>query len=90
MGIWKNVEELEESLCLEELELIIKKAREKEQREQKFMAALKGIDLDSSQEDNQERFEKVQKRAQAILQNKSADEVERDDFAELGLDIEVV
>lgn len=46
VGAWKNYEELELSLCLEELMKILSTTRELEYEEKKFMAALKGIDLD--------------------------------------------
>ena len=88
LGHWKNIAELEDSLCLEELEQILKAARDKERREQVFMAALKGIDLDQSEDNNKERFEEVQKRADAILQQKSSFEIEKDDFAGFGIDFE--
>lgn len=83
LGIWKNVEELEESICLEELELIIKAARDREHRHNKFMAALKGINLDENN-DAKERFDAVKRRAEAKRQGKSVESLE---FAELGLDI---
>lgn len=47
MGQWKNYEELEESLCFEELLATINAMREKELREQRFLAALQGVDIDS-------------------------------------------
>ena len=46
MGRWKNYEELEDSLCFEELLATINAIREKEARDKKFLAALQGIDLD--------------------------------------------
>jgi hypothetical protein len=46
VGIWKNYEELERSLCLEELMKVLSTIRELDYEEKKFLAALKGIDLD--------------------------------------------
>jgi hypothetical protein len=46
LGRWKNYDELEECLTFEELTAIINALREKEARENKFMAAIQGIDLD--------------------------------------------
>jgi hypothetical protein len=46
VGIWKNYEELERSLCLEELMKVLSTIRELDYEERKFLAALKGIDLD--------------------------------------------
>ena len=56
LGRWKNYDELEECLTFEELTAIINALREKEARENRFMAAIQGIDLDedspsSSQKD---------------------------------------
>ena len=46
LGRWKNYDELEECLTFEELTAIINALREKETRENRFMAALQGVDLD--------------------------------------------
>jgi hypothetical protein len=46
VGIWKNYDELERSLCLEELMKVLSTIRELDYEEKKFLAALKGIDLD--------------------------------------------
>jgi hypothetical protein len=46
LGIWKNYDELESSLCLEELMKVLSTTRELNYEEKKFLAALKGIDLD--------------------------------------------
>jgi hypothetical protein len=46
LGIWKNYDELESSLCLEELMKLLSTIRELDYEEKKFLAALKGIDLD--------------------------------------------
>ena len=51
LGQWKNFEELEENLCVEELIVIINSIREKEHRERKFMAALQGVDLDEEEKE---------------------------------------
>jgi len=50
LGRWKNYEELEESLCFEELLATINAIREKEMRDRKFFAAIEGIDLDEQEE----------------------------------------
>lgn len=77
MGPWKNFEELEENLNLDELNLIIKAAHEREHRTNKFLAALKGIDLDKGKEsDAQKKFERAQLRAQARLNGMSEEEME--------------
>lgn len=73
-------------LNVEELYAILDAAREREHRHNKFMAALKGIDIDAAnKEDIQERFDAVQRRADSKLTGKSVDAIEYD---ELGFDIE--
>lgn len=47
LGIWKNFDELETSISIEELMKIISTKRDLNYEEKKFLAALKGIDLDA-------------------------------------------
>jgi hypothetical protein len=84
IGIWRNIEELEASINVKELEAIVGAAREQEFRKNKFLAAIQGIDLDGA-EDAKERFDEIQKRALERLTGKS---VETQEFEELGIDIE--
>jgi hypothetical protein len=49
LGIWKNFDELEKSICIEELMQILSITRELDYEEKRFMAALQGIDLDEKQ-----------------------------------------
>lgn len=87
LGNWKNIDELEEALNLHELRLILTAAREKELRTNKFMAALKGIDLDKANvEDAEARFKKVQDRVQARLNGQDENTYHMD---EMGLEFEV-
>lgn len=89
LGNWKNIEELEDSLNLDELRLIIEASRERELRQQKFMAAINGIDLDKAEvEKAQERFREVQERAQAKLRGDNRSE-EQIGLGSLGFEIEV-
>jgi hypothetical protein len=46
LGIWKDYEELEESLSMAELSATLEIKRELEYNDKKFFAAMKGIDLD--------------------------------------------
>jgi hypothetical protein len=46
LGIWKDYEELESSLCMQELSAILEAKREEDYQNKKFMAAIQGIDLD--------------------------------------------
>ncbi len=85
LGLWKNVEDLENSLNLEELEAILKAARDKEQNQQKFLAAIEGIKLDD-ETDAKTKVEEMKRRAEARIQGKTEEEL---DFADLGIEIEV-
>lgn len=86
LGIWKNIEELEEALCLAELRLIIGSMRERELRSQKFQAAIQGIDLDkASAQKAQEDFKRVQDRVNARLAGKSDQEFH---LNTMGFDVE--
>lgn len=46
LGIWKDFEELESSLSLQELTAILEAKRDKDYEDKKFLAALQGVDLD--------------------------------------------
>ena len=48
LGIWKNYDELESSICLAELMAILEQKREMDYQDKKFTASLKGIDLDEA------------------------------------------
>ena len=52
LGHWKNYDELESELCLEELLLTVKASRDKEDRERRFLAAINGVDLGEKQEED--------------------------------------
>ena len=51
LGQWKNYDELEGSLCVEELIAILNAIRDKEHRERVFLAAMQGVDLDENQQE---------------------------------------
>jgi hypothetical protein len=55
LGQWRNFDDLEENLCVDELILIINSIREKEHREHKFIAALQGVDLDEEELDQEDK-----------------------------------
>lgn len=87
LGIWDNVADLEAKLTLEELELILDKSREKEYQHQKFLAALKGIDLDEqSGGDARTEVERIKARAEARLRGEDPDKSE---LESLGIEVEV-
>lgn len=86
LGTWKNIEELEDSLNLDELRSIIDAGREREHRHHKFMAAIKGIDLDAETNSNTEtKFDEIKRRVESRLTGASEQQLELDVF---GLDVE--
>jgi hypothetical protein len=46
LGHWKNFDELESSLSIDELIAAIEASRKKEDRDRTFLAAINGIDLE--------------------------------------------
>jgi hypothetical protein len=58
LGIWKNFDELESSISIEELMQILSITRELDYEEKKFSAALQGVDLDGATGDGKERGQK--------------------------------
>lgn len=50
LGIWKDYNELEESLCLSEIMAILESKRELDYQEKKFFAAIQGVDLEGADE----------------------------------------
>lgn len=50
LGHYKNYDELESSLSLEELMATITASRQKEKREREFLAAINGIELSKEEE----------------------------------------
>jgi type I site-specific restriction-modification system R (restriction) subunit len=75
VGKWNNFEELEDSITMQELKAIIDANRKAETRRHKFMAALKGINLDDpNTESDEERFERIRRTSSAKLRGKSEEE----------------
>lgn len=92
MGSWKSLVEMEECLTLPELNLLVDGARKKEERHNKFLAAVQGIDL-GDEDDTPEglpTFDDIKKKAMQIREGLTAEEVEarveRDEFAAIGID----
>lgn len=75
-GKWSNFEELEDALTLQELKAIISVNRQTEARNNKFLAAIQGINLDdATEEDVEERFRKTQLRAAAKMSGKEENQM---------------
>lgn len=63
---------MEDELTLEELYLLMNSMHDRDQRHNKFMAALQGVDLDEGNKDD--AFERVKQKAAADLAGKSEEE----------------
>lgn len=75
---------MENVLTLEELQLLIESKQEAEHREHKFLAAMKGVDLDEHISKENDVFDKVKIKAAADLAGKSEDEFV---FNMIGIDV---
>lgn len=86
-GKWKNFEELENDLCIEELEAIVAAMREREHRQFKMMAAVQGINIDED-ESSEDRLtvDDIKSRLAARQSGKSDEQWE---IEELGLEMEI-
>jgi hypothetical protein len=64
LGIWKDYNDLEESLSLSEIMAIISSKRELDYQEKKFFAAIQGVDLEDSgsEERGQKEWENLKAR----------------------------
>lgn len=72
LGIWKNIEDLENTINLEELNALIKAGRDRDMRHWKFQASLKGIDLDDGNDEEQETGQQILDRAKRRAALKAA------------------
>lgn len=89
LGIWTNVDELEESISLPELLALLKVQAEREFADRKFMAALKGIDLPDPSVEEVSTFEEIQERAKKrIYAQRTGKSEEEVNLLMLGLDYE--
>jgi hypothetical protein len=73
LGSWNNLVEMEESLTLDELFLLIEARYKRANEDRKFSAALQGVDLDDAKEENP-AFDEIQRKAQADLAGKTEEE----------------
>lgn len=60
--MFKSYDDLESNLTMQEIYKMVEKAREMKYQDQKFAAALKGIDLD---EGKSTQFDEIKRRAEA-------------------------
>lgn len=74
---------MENELTLEELYLLLEVTGDMKYQDQKFLAALQGVDLEEGKKDN--AFEKVKQRAAAELKGRTEEEFVLDT---IGIEIE--
>lgn len=91
-GSWKSLEELEESITLDELMRVLNKNREIKADSQKFMAQLQGVELQygpGQEDDDMDPVERIARRAQdRILSQQEEGPTNSDDYdlsQELGI-----
>lgn len=85
LGIWKNFEEMETNLTLAELESLLEAKRDSDFNDKKFMAALKGVDLDANRSSDTPSFEDIKNRAAAKARGVSQEALE---FSQIGIAFE--
>lgn len=88
IGTWKNIEDLEECLTLEELQRIVTKNRKVEDDRARWLAAVNGIQLDTNNngETPEEVVERLKRKAEAMKEGGITEE--EFEFAEFGITIE--
>lgn len=76
-GIWKNYQELEDSLSMPELTAILVAKHGQENDHRKFLAAIQGIDLDkeTNETSGSTSFQDLKARVFSKGQAKSADDI---------------
>lgn len=62
LGIWKNFDELESSVSVQELITIISRNRELDYEEKKFLAAIQGVDIEKDSNKGQKEWENLKAR----------------------------
>ena len=62
LGIWKNFDELEESVSMPELIQILEQKRDNDYNDRKFFAAIQGVDLDKHAKQTSDPWEEMKSR----------------------------
>jgi len=73
IGAWKNYEELETSLCMQELVEILSNKRDLDYQEKKFFAAIQGVDLDKETNSSRGQKEWEDMKARVFSRGKATD-----------------
>lgn len=94
LGIWKNYDELEESMSLPEIFETIEEVYEVDWQDKKFTASIQGIDIpDKDTKSSKEVMENLVNKANAILSGADPDNpasVEAQKFRSMGIDYETM
>lgn len=83
--MWKNFDDLEESLSLPELKLLLDTSRERKENEMRFAASLQGVDLDAGRKD--EKREEIERRAQARIAGTDEKGIEALEWDDIGIEV---
>lgn len=79
LGIWKDYEELETSLCMQELSAILEAKRDADYQDKRFLAAIQGVDLDKeSGQAEENKWEEMKARVAAKVsgvENKGGNDI---------------
>lgn len=73
LGIWKNFDELESSLCISELITLLTVKREQDYDHKRFLAAIQGIDLDKESGASRGQKEWEDMKARVFSRGKATD-----------------
>jgi hypothetical protein len=73
LGIWKDYQELEESLSMPELMVTLSSKRELDYEEKKFLAAIQGVDLEGSTNPNKGQKEWEDMKARVFSRGATSD-----------------
>lgn len=63
LGIWKDYQELEDNLSVPELTAILEAKNKEDYEHKKFLAALKGVDLDKHSGASNHEWERIKAKA---------------------------
>ena len=94
LGNWKSLIEVEESLTMRELGLLLQAKYKDIKNEHQFVASLKGVELPDGDEEEEgmSTFDQIKARADAVLAGKSPEEAdshkEQSFFEMVGIDVE--
>ena len=79
LGNWRNIEEMEISLSLPELEQIIKMSRKVDELDKEFFAGINGVDIRGTS-----KFDEIKEKVKNKL---NPVKTEKDELSDLGIDV---